>query len=252
VGLSVPGTVDKRTRTVGVAPNLGWRDARLGELLAQRLGPDVSVSVGNDADLSVLAEHGRGSGRGCTDLVYLIGRTGVGAGLIVNGAPLLGRDGRAGEIGHNVVATNGPPCHCGKRGCLETIIGDQALLSLAGRDVDANEHNITAVFEAARDGDETALYAVRTVAGWLGQAVGNLVNTLNPQRVILGGSLSKVLELARPEIERALQHYAFDPAHPVELTLPRFGSDSALLGAAELAFVDLLEDPFSRQMATAR
>jgi predicted NBD/HSP70 family sugar kinase len=235
-----------------VAPNLGWHDAHLGDLLAERLGPDVSVSIGNDADLAVLAEHGRGNGRGCTDLVYLIGRIGVGAGLIVNGAPLLGRDGRAGEIGHNVVASNGPPCHCGKRGCLETIIGDPALLALAGRDVEPNEHNVAAVFDAARAGDETALYAVRTVAGWLGQAVGNLVNTLNPQRVILGGSLSSVLELARPEIEGALQHYAFDPAHPVELTLPRFRADSALLGAAELAFVDLLEDPFRGQVAAVR
>ena len=252
VGLSVPGTVDKRSRTVGVAPNLAWRDARLGDLLAERLGPEVSVSIGNDADLSVLAEHGRGSGRGCTDVVYLIGRMGVGAGLIVNDAPLLGRDGRAGEIGHNVVAESGPECHCGKRGCLETFIGDQALLSLAGREGPPTEKNVEAVFAAARSGDETALAAVRTVAGWLGQAVGNLVNTLNPQRVILGGSLSAVLELARPEIEEALEHYAFDPTHPVELTLPTFGVDSALLGAAELAFVDLLEDPYGGRVATAR
>jgi predicted NBD/HSP70 family sugar kinase len=237
---------------VGVAPNLEWHDARLGELLAERLGPEVSVSIGNDADLSVLAEHGRGSGRGCTDLVYLIGRSGVGAGLIVNGAPLLGRDGRAGEIGHNVVAESGPECHCGKRGCLETFIGDHALLSLAGRDVPPTEENVAAVFAAARSGDEAALAAVRTVAGWLGQAVGNLVNTLNPQRVILGGSLSSVLELARPEIEQALQHYAFDPGHPVELTPPRFGADSALLGAAELAFVDLLEDPYVGQAVSTR
>ena len=252
VGLSVPGTVDKRSRTVGVAPNLAWRDARLGDLLAERLGPEVSVSIGNDADLSVLAEHGRGSGRGCTDVVYLIGRMGVGAGLIVNDAPLLGRDGRAGEIGHNVVAESGPECHCGKRGCLETFIGDQALLSMAGRDGPPTEKNVEAVFAAARSGDETALAAVRTVAGWLGQAVGNLVNTLNPQRVILGGSLSAVLELARPEIEEALEHYAFDPTHPVELTLPTFGVDSALLGAAELAFVDLLEDPYGGRVVTAR
>jgi predicted NBD/HSP70 family sugar kinase len=90
---------------------------------------------------------------------------------------------------------------------------------------------------------------VRTAAEWLGQALGNLVNTLNPQRVILGGSLSGVLELARPEIERALQKYAFDPGHPVELAAPLFGVDSALLGAAELAFADLLEDPFSAQVA---
>jgi len=247
VGVSVPGTVDKRTRTVSIAPNLEWREAPLGELLADRLPSSLTVSVGNDADLAVLAELSRGSARGCTDVVYLIGRTGVGAGVVVNGAPVRGRDGRAGEVGHNVVAADGPECHCGKRGCLETIIGDLALLSLAGRDVTPSDDNVARLFADARAGEPQALAAVRTSAGWLGQAIGNLVNTLNPQRVILGGSLSGVLELARPEIEQALEQYAFDPAHPVELTLPHFGVDSALFGAAELAFADLLEDPYVGQ-----
>jgi len=249
VGVSVPGTVDRRTRTVGVAPNLEWRDARLGDLLTHRLGSHLPVAVGNDADLAVLAELRRGMARGCDDVVYLIGRMGVGAGIVVNGAPLQGRDGRAGEVGHNVVDASGPECHCGKRGCLETFIGDAALLRLAGREPARTEETIAAVFEAACAGDRQCLAAVRTIAVWVGQAIGNLVNTLNPQRIILGGSLSMVLEVARPEIEQALQQYAFDPGHPVELTLPRFGDDSALLGAAELAFAELLEDPFSAQAA---
>jgi len=243
VGVSVPGTVYRHTRTVGVATNLGWHDVHLGSLLERRLGPRFAVTVGNDADLSVLAELSRGSARGCDDVVYVIGRTGVGAGLVVNGEPLRGRDGRAGEIGHNVVDTGGPECHCGKRGCLEKMIGDEALLALAGRRPTPVEENVAALFADARAGDPAALSAIRTSAGWLGQALGNLVNTLNPQRVILGGSLSGVLELARPEIEQALERYAFDPGHPVELVLPRFGVDSALLGAAELAFAGLIGDP---------
>jgi predicted NBD/HSP70 family sugar kinase len=251
VGVSVPGTVDKQTRSVGVAPNLEWHDVPLGDLIAERLGPEVAVRIGNDADLSVLAEHSRGSGRGCTNLIYLIGRVGVGAGLVVNGSPLLGRDGRAGEIGHNVVVSNGPACHCGKRGCLETIIGDLALLSLARREGPPTAEGVAAVFESARAGDPVALAAVLTVAERLGQAIGNLVNTLNPQRIILGGSLSGVLELARQQIEEALENYAFDPGRPVELTLPHFGDDSALMGAAELAFVQLLDDPFVGQPVTA-
>jgi predicted NBD/HSP70 family sugar kinase len=248
VGLSVPGTVLRRTRTVGVAPNLGWRDVELGTMITERLGSDVAVVLGNDADLSVLAELSRGNARDCDDVVYVIGRIGVGAGVVVNGAPVLGRDGRAGEIGHNVLDTAGPECHCGKRGCLETIIGDAALLARAGRDVPPTEENVTALFDAARDGDHAALSAVQTSAEWLGQALGNLVNTLNPQRVILGGSLRGVLELAGAEIERSLERYAFDPGHPVELMLPRFGVDATLLGAAELAFAALLEDPFVGQL----
>jgi predicted NBD/HSP70 family sugar kinase len=247
VGVSVPGTVYRHTRTVGVATNLGWRDAHLGSMLVDRLDPQVAVAVGNDANLAVLAELSRGSARGCDDVVYVIGRTGVGAGLVVNGAPLQGRDGRAGEIGHNVVDTGGAECHCGKRGCLEKMIGDAALLTMAGRDVEPTEEHVGALFDDARAGDPAALSAVRSGARWLGQALGNLVNTLDPQRVILGGSLSGLLEIARPEIEDALEQYAFDPGHPIELVLPRFGVDSALLGAAELAFAGLLGDPSSSQ-----
>ncbi|MDQ6851118.1 MAG: ROK family transcriptional regulator [Actinomycetota bacterium] len=252
VGVSVPGTVDRRTLTVGVAPNLGWRDAHLGALLRARLGEQLPVVIGNDADLSLLAELSRGNARGCDDVVYLIGRVGVGAGIVVNGAPLRGRDGRAGEIGHNVVDTTGPPCHCGKHGCLETYIGDLALLTLAGRQGEPIEEQVQAVFADARAGDERALRAVRTVAESVGQALGSLVNTLNPQRVILGGSLSGVLEIAGAEVTHALQQYAFDAGHPVELALPRFGIDSALLGAAELAFADLLDDPLSGRMLLPR
>jgi predicted NBD/HSP70 family sugar kinase len=244
VAVSVPGTVDKRTGSVGVAPNLGWRDAPIGALLAESLGPDVPVAVGNDADLSLLAELSRGNARGCEDVVYVIGRVGVGAGIMANGTPVKGQDGRAGEIGHNVVDAGGPRCHCGKNGCLETIIGDAALLRLAGRDGEPSEEAVAEVFEDARAGDAAALGAVRCVAGWLGQAIGNLVNTLNPERVILGGSLSGVLEIARADIEHALERYGFDPGHPVELTVPRFRTDSALLGAAELAFLELLDDPY--------
>lgn len=252
VGVGVSGTVNKNTKTVGVAPNLGWRDVQLGDLLTDRLGTDLRVGVGNDADLAILSELSRGSARGCDDVVYLIGRVGVGAGIVVNGAPMRGRDGRAGEIGHNVMDTNGPECHCGKRGCLETIVGDVSLLARAGRDTSPTEENIAALFADARAGDPPALSAVRAVAQSLGHAIGDLVNTLNPQRVILGGSLAGVLELARPEIERALVQYAFDPGHPVELALPHFGVDSVLLGAAELAFAALLEDPFSGRVPVAR
>ena len=91
------------------------------------------IVVGNDADLSVLAEHRRGVARGVDDVVYLLGRVGVGAGIIVNGVAMRGFDGHAGEIGHNVLDPAGPPCHCGKHGCTETFVGEGALLTAAGR-----------------------------------------------------------------------------------------------------------------------
>jgi predicted NBD/HSP70 family sugar kinase len=249
VGVSVPGTVDRRRGTVGFAPNLGWRDAAFGTLLTELFSPHIPVVVGNDADLAVLAEHSRGIARGHEDVVFLMGRTGVGAGIIVNGEPLRGHDGHAGEIGHNVVDPSGPPCHCGKRGCLETFVGDHALLELAGR----TGQDAVSVFADARRGDPQAIAAIGKVARALGQGVGALVNTLNPELVVLGGSFAEVLELARPEIEAALDSAVFHaPGEPVVLSEPGLGEDSALVGAAEIAFAQLLADPLGGRALAAR
>jgi len=244
VGVSVPGTVDLQTGRIGVAPNLGWEDVPLGDLLRDVVPEDAPVVIGNDADLAVLAEHQRGNARDCDDVVFLIGRIGVGAGIIINGIPVHGRDGHAGEIGHNVLDPGGPLCHCGKRGCIETFLGESALLELAGRRPPRTDAKVAALFEDARNGDERALGAITAIAEPLGRAIANLLNTLNPERVVLGGSLGDVLELARPEVEAAVERYAFGLSQPcVELVLPAFGTDSALLGAGEVAFTALLADP---------
>lgn len=244
LGVSLPGTVDLRTGRVGVAPNLGWEDVPLGDLLRDVVPGEAPVVIGNDADLAVLAEHQRGNARDCDDVVFLIGRIGVGAGIIINGVPVHGRDGHAGEIGHNVLDPTGPLCHCGKRGCIETFLGENALLRLAGRRPPRTDAKVAALFKDARDGDESALRAIVAIAEPLGRAIANLLNTLNPERVVLGGSMSDVLELVRPEVEAAVDRYAFGLTRPgVELVLPAFGTDSALLGAGEVAFTALLADP---------
>jgi predicted NBD/HSP70 family sugar kinase len=243
VGISVPGTVSRHSGTIHVAPNLEWRDVPLRDLVGRRI--PAPVAVGNDADLSVLTEHVRGSARGCDDVVYLIGRIGVGAGLIVNGSPLRGAAGHAGEIGHNVIDVTGPPCHCGNRGCLETFVGDAALLAAAGEKEAPTDENVRAVLDAAEAADPRALTAVRTVAGRLGQGIAELVNTVDPQRVILGGSLSRVLAIAEPEIRASLVRFTFAGHTDVVLMQPLYPTDATLLGAAEIAFEQLLRDPLS-------
>jgi predicted NBD/HSP70 family sugar kinase len=227
-----------------VAPNLEWHDVEFVELLAERSPDCVDVLIGNDADFAVFAEHRRGGSRHVDDVAFLLGRVGVGAGIIAGGRTLQGRDGHAGEIGHNVVDVNGPPCHCGKNGCVETYVGEGALLRIAGRPQPPTEDATAAVFADARAADPVALAAVREVAESLGRAIASLVNTLNPEQVVLGGYLSDLLDLARPEIEAALVRYTMAaPGRRVRLVQPAFGSDAALVGAAEVAFGDLLADP---------
>ena len=238
IGISVPGTVERLTYVVGLAPNLGWHDAAFGELM-QKAIPELPVSVGNDADLAVLAEHNRGRARGYDDVIYLLGRVGVGAGILVDGRPLRGVGGLAGEVGHTILDPAGPLCHCGAQGCVEMFVGDAALLRLAGSDGDVDD-----VLCAAAQGEGTALKAVQKVAESLGLAVANMVNLLNPRLVVMGGSLESVLALAQTQVETALDQHAMAAARGmVELRAAGLGEDGSLLGAAELAFGPLLADP---------
>lgn len=251
IGVSVPGTVSSRNDVVEFAPNLNWHGEPLGAILTETAPYGLPVRLGNDADLAVTAERLRGAGRGSDDIVFLMGRVGVGAGIVANGRPLSGHHGHAGEVGHNVVDPSGPRCHCGKRGCVETYIGEKALLKLANRRRPPTSENVAALFADAHRGDEQAAVAVRAVAKALGHTIASLVNVLNSERVILGGSLASVFDFATAEVGAAVSEYAMTAGHAaVQLRTPGLGSDSPLLGAAELVFADLLADPLAARAST--
>ncbi|MBV9593130.1 MAG: ROK family protein, partial [Actinobacteria bacterium] len=131
-GVSIPGTV-RPDGHVAQAPNLHWRDQAFGQLLAEQLPKHVPLRFGNDANLGALAEHQRGAAQDTGHCIYLSGKVGVGGGVIVDGIALTGAGGFAGEIGHMVLDPAGPPCQCGSNGCLETLVGEEALLRLCGR-----------------------------------------------------------------------------------------------------------------------
>jgi len=244
VGVSIPGTVTRKGGQISFAPNLEWREVPFGTLLAADVG--LPVSMGNDADLGAWAEHLRGVGRHSDDLVYLTGKIGVGAGIISGGRPLRGVGGLAGEVGHMSLDSSGPPCLCGSRGCVETLMGEAGMLRAGKNSGGAGFASSAMLISAAAAGSEPALRAIRTVAGAAGRVVAALVALLNPEQVILGGSLRGVLEFGRAEIEAELARFAMSSArHEVRLDVPGLGPDSSLLGAAELAFADLLADPMA-------
>src|SRR6266508_442208 len=172
-GVAVGGMVRREDGMVRLGPHIGWVDAPLGSALAEVLGGDLPVMVGNGADLAALAEHTRGAAIDSDNVIYLHGDVGIGGGIIAGGRPVAGHGGYGGEVGHMVVNPNGRPCGCGSRGCWETEIGEHALLRAANRDGTGRD-GILAVVEAAARGDAVAQAAVRQVGDWLGFGVANL------------------------------------------------------------------------------
>lgn len=121
VGVVLPGALDPVSGFLTIAPNLGWRDLPIRDLLSERLGRPVTI--GNDVNAGAYGEWRYGAGQGSRDFVYIACGTGVGGGIIIDGRLLLGRAGLAGEVGHMVVTLDGPRCHCGGLGCLGSLCG---------------------------------------------------------------------------------------------------------------------------------
>lgn len=244
VGVAVAGITRRSDGLVHLAPNLGWRDAPLGELLRAQLG-EQRIVVANEADLGALAEHRRGVRPGVRNLVYVSGEVGIGAGVIVDGEPLLGAAGYAGEAGHTLINPAGRRCGCGATGCWETEAGEAALLRHAGSGVTPTGlASLDALGARAAVGEKAVLTAMAEVGRWLGIGVGNLINLFNPEVVVLGGLYHRFFPYLEAAVMRAARTRALAaPWEQVTIAPSRLGADAALVGAAELALTPTIADP---------
>jgi len=247
-GLAVPGLVRSGDGVVRWAPHLGWVEAPIAGMLERELG--VPVLAGNDASLGAIAEHLYGAGRGIRHLVYLNGgASGIGGGMIVDGRPLGGAGGYAGEFGQNSVA--GPPEH--RRtddGTLEDEVNRARLLDAAGIP-GADETELDRALLTSLDPAVAAeLARQRSI---LGTALAGIVNALNPELVVLGGFLATVLASDPVRLERIVAERAVPAAYEGVRMLPAaLGPDRLLIGAAELALSRLLSDPVQAVSAHPR
>ncbi len=203
LGVGISGIVDSKSGVSIQFPYCSdWHDVPIGGLLTERLG--LPVVVWNDVQAAAQAEVRHGAGRLCDDFLYLHIGKGIGLGVVANGQLLRGHLGHAGELGHTVIDPNGPICHCGNFGCLESIASPPAIVAGAiealSRGVQssilrrAGGHTetitIATILEAAKDGDRLATNLLDTAADHVGQALANAANILNPELVVLGGILA--------------------------------------------------------------
>jgi predicted NBD/HSP70 family sugar kinase len=240
--VAVPGLVDPAGE-LAVAPNLGWEDVRIADLLNEALEhPSYTVRVENEANLGAVAELVEGAGRGLSDFVYISGEIGIGAGVVLGGELFRGASGFAGEFGHLTIDPFGPPCGCGGRGCLERLVGQEALLRLAGWDSRMRcegtrpEWPGAMLAESARAGHARTLQALSQVGHTLGIAIASLANLLDPEAVLLGGYLAPLSEWLTVPIEGELETRALAGRRMRCRVLPaRLGGEAAVRGAVALS-----------------
>jgi len=249
-GIGAPGLIDVRRGLVYRLVNVpgGWPNVPLARLLEQRLR--CPCAVDNDVNVVALGEWRFGAGRGTLNSVYITLGTGVGGGLVINGQLFRGITGSAGEIGHMAISLDGPRCACGRRGCLEAFVGTAALLRNA-RHAGQSGGRILArltrqhrgrltpelISQAAQAGDQAAIRIWQEFGRHLGLGLSNVVNLLSPERIVIGGGISRAWPLFAPSLMTTIREEAFGiPANACQVVRAKLGDRAGIIGGAVLVW----------------
>ena len=249
ISIAAAGVIDIKNGVITDSPNLpGWHNLLLKSIVGEKYKiPDFLI---NDADAAVLGEHRFGAGKGLNSLIMLTLGTGVGGGIILNGELYLGSSGSAAEIGHMVIDANGPKCHCGNNGCLETLVSGNAMAKEAITRINKGDESslvemvageiedITAekIYLAAHNGDSLASEVISQAAYYLGIGVVNLVNIFNPEIIIIGGSVASMGDILLEPVRQMVKEKAFPLfSQSIKIVPAQLGNDAGIFGAAAYA-----------------
>ncbi len=245
IGVAVAGPLDLETGVIKKSPNIPDFDSfAIVDFLTTAF--NVPVFLGNDANLAALGEWQYGAGVGHDDLIYFTISTGIGSGIISDGKMLLGAKGMAAELGHVTIYPNGPKCSCGQRGHLEAVASGTAIANWVKQEIEkgvpssippGKKINAKNIAKAAEAGDALALSAFERAGKTFGIAIVNFLHIFNPTLIILGGGVSKSIDLLMPHIQVALNEQVFAPGYldEFEIVMAQLGDDAGLLGALALA-----------------
>jgi glucokinase len=248
IGICSPGPLDPNTGVVLNPPNVPcWRNFPLAAETERAFG--VPARVDNDANAAGLAEVLWGAGAGYTNVFYATLGTGIGTGIVFNKKIYHGRTGSAGEGGHVTIDYHGPVCGCGKRGCIEVLCSGPAIalrakaklaggngskmVELAGGSVDQvrAEH----VGQAYHGGDTLATQVLEETADLLTVWLGNIIDILEPDVMVVGGGVAELMSSFFPRIAKGIPQWAINPrADEIPLVMAKYGADAGIAGAAAL------------------
>lgn len=246
IGMGAPGFVNVETGLIYEAVNIGWKNL---DIVSQfRKWSNLPIYVANDANVAALGENWKGAGHQAENLIAVTLGTGVGGGIIANGSILNGENGTAGEIGHLTVDPNGYPCNCGRTGCLETITSATGIVRQAMELIKKNpqsrlaQHyqqtgNITAkdVFDLAKQGDQSCDQIIHHTTDVLGLVLANIATIINPEKILIGGGVSKAGNQFIQLIEKYFQKYALPRLSDIcDIAIAQLGNDAGIIGAAYL------------------
>ncbi|KAA9016003.1 ROK family protein [Niallia endozanthoxylica] len=229
IGVGVPGLVNKED-TILLAPNLGWKNIKLKEELEHLF--HVPVTIVNEANAGAVGEQKFGAGVDYQNIIYISAGIGIGVGIILDNELYHGNNGFSGEMGHMIIDMNGKRCNCGSRGCWEAYASEHALLEMADEEIDSLE----SLIELAENGDPIVQNLFKKIGNYLGFGINNIINTFNPDLVIIGNRLSLAKEWIEEPILTTIQHHTLGyHQNEMQLQFTKLNKYSTALGVS--AFV---------------
>jgi glucokinase len=252
IGLGIPCTIDRERGVAIQAVNLQLVDIPIRDLMSERLG--LPVSLDNDVNAAMLAEHRFGAAQGAENAVMLTIGTGIGGGLVISGEVYRGSSGAAAELGHVVVDAEGPRCqgNCPNRGCVEALASGTAIAreglaaaegapdSALGRAVaDGVTLDGREVTDAALAGDSVAIAVLERAGRWLGVALASLANVFEPDVIVIGGGAMRAGDLLLEPARGELVARALEPMNRTPVVAAALGTDAGMIGAATMAMLEL-------------
>lgn len=256
IGIGAPGFIDEETGLVYKAVNIGWENF---DLAAQfRELSNLPVYVANDANVAALGENWVGAGNQASNLIAVTLGTGVGGGIIANGAMISGENGTAGEIGHITIDPDGYDCNCGRKGCLETITSATGMVRQGMALIEEHPKSELAayyqkqgtittkdIFDLANQGDPVCEQIIHHTADVLGFAISNISIVINPSKILIGGGVSQAGEDFIGKIEAQFKKYALPRVSDIcEFKIAELGNDAGMIGAAYLVIEKLQKHSF--------
>lgn len=227
IGIGIPGIVDKQGKVL-LAPNLGWKNCEIKQLIEKEF--ELPVIIENEANAGAYGEKQFGVGKKSNDIIYVSAGIGIGVGLILNNNLYQGLSGFSGEMGHMVIQMNGAPCSCGSKGCWEAYASEHALLNKAGVEKDTT---LESLIELATNNDLSAIGLFKEIGQYLGYGINNIINTFNPEQIIIGNRLAMAKEwIEQPLLDIVYSHALSFQQKDLQINFSEHSTHSAALGVA--------------------
>jgi predicted NBD/HSP70 family sugar kinase len=249
VGVGLAGVVDASRGTSRIHPFLGWQEVPIGSLLQSLV--NVPVYLDNDVNTLTYAERLFGRGQGVEDFIVVTVGRGVGMGMVLNGQLYAGSKGGSGEFGHTVVKEGGPLCDCGKNGCLETFVGEDALLRAAKGAHENGElpavKSLEDLIDLGLEDVPAAMKIFEDAGAVLGLGIANLINLFNPALILIGGEGVRAGEMMFGPMRVAAEQHTIPVLWPdTEIIIDPWGDDAWAIGAASLVLGEVFRSPVQK------